>query len=342
VLYEEFGAPPAVRDVPDPACPADGVIVRVEATGLCSDWHGWMGHDPGIRLPHVPGHEFAGVIAEAGPDVRDWRPGDRVTAPFACACGRCPACLRGDHQVCGRQRQPGFSYWGSFADLVAVPVADVNVVRLPQELGFAAAASLGCRFATAYRAVIGQGRVRPGCWVAVHGCGGVGLSAVMIAVAEGARVVAVDPAAGARRLAASLGAAVVLDPSAVDVPEAVRSATGGGADVSLDAMGGAEPFASSVASLRSRGRHVQVGLMGAAKSVPAGVVARLVAGELEIVGSHGMAAHDYPAMLDRITSGELDPGRIVGRRIGLAEAAAELPRLDGAQAGGITTIQPRL
>ena len=341
VVIDEFGVPPAVRDVPEPACPPDGVIVRVEATGLCrSDWHGWMGHDADVRLPHVPGHEFAGVIAQTGGAVNRWHVGDRVTAPFVCACGACPTCRRGEHQVCDNQQQPGFTHWGSFAELVVVDVADVNVVGLPDALDFDTAASLGCRFATAYRAVVHHGRPAPGSWVAVHGCGGVGLSAVMIAVAEGAHVVAVDPVPAARARAAALGAVAVLDPDEVDVAAAVRELTGGGAGVSVDAIGGPESLAASVGCLAARGRHVQVGLLGAATHVPADVIGRAIARELEIVGSHGMPAHDYPALLERVSSGELAPGRLVRRHIGLAEAAVELAALDTAQVDGITVIHP--
>src|SRR4051794_23050817 len=129
-----------------------------------------MGQDADITLPHVPGHELAGVIEAAGPAVTRWRAGDRVTVPFICACGRCASCAAGDQQVCERQTQPGFTHWGSFAEFVAIEDADVNLVGLPPELGFSAAAGLGCRFATAFRAVTVHGRVTPGDWVAVHGC----------------------------------------------------------------------------------------------------------------------------------------------------------------------------
>lgn len=163
VVFEEFGKIAGVRDVPDPVPSDQGVVVRVEATGLCrSDWHGWMGHDPDITLPHVPGHELAGVVEAVGSTVVNWRPGDRVTVPFVCACGRCSACAAGAQQVCERQTQPGFTHWGSFAQYVALEQADVNLVAVPEELSFATAAGLGCRFATAFRAVVGQGRVGPG------------------------------------------------------------------------------------------------------------------------------------------------------------------------------------
>ncbi|NEL53207.1 alcohol dehydrogenase catalytic domain-containing protein [Modestobacter sp. CPCC 205119] len=212
LVFEEFGGPLVVRQVPDPSPATDGVVVRVEATGVCrSDWHAWSGHDPDVVLPHVPGHELAGTVAAVGAGVRRWSVGVRVTVPFVCACGSCPPCRDGDGQVCLRQTQPGFTHWGSFAELVALDAADVNLVALPDGLPARTAAALGCRFATAFRAVTGVGRVRPGEWVAVHGCGGVGLSAVQVAVAVGARVVAVDVSPGALALARAMGAEHTLD-----------------------------------------------------------------------------------------------------------------------------------
>jgi D-arabinose 1-dehydrogenase-like Zn-dependent alcohol dehydrogenase len=252
VRYDVYGVLPSVTDVPEPGCPADGVVVRVAATGVCrSDWHAWQGHDP-VPLPHIPGHEFAGVIAEVGPLVRHRRVGERVTAPFVCGCGACEYCRAGDAQVCPRQTQPGFTGPGSFAELVPVHAADLNVVPLPDAIDFVTAASLGCRFATAYRALTAHGKVHAGDWVAVHGCGGVGLSAVMIASAVGARVVAVDLNESALRLAKELGAEALVDGRGDPVPQ-ILELTDGGARVSLDAVGSAAAGAASVAWLRPRG-----------------------------------------------------------------------------------------
>ncbi|MFE9848327.1 zinc-dependent alcohol dehydrogenase family protein [Streptomyces sp. NPDC005576] len=343
VVFEEFGQEARVREVPDPVPAPQGAVVRVEATGLCrSDWHGWMGHDEGITLPHVPGHELAGVIETVGAGVTGWRPGDRVTVPFVCACGRCASCAAGAQQVCERQTQPGFTHWGSFAEYVALENADVNLVAVPEELSFATAAGLGCRFATAFRAVVGQGRVAPGEWVAVHGCGGVGLSAVMIAVAAGARVVAVDVSAAALGLAKSFGAAACVDASAhpEGADAAVRELTGGGAHLSLDALGSPVTCAASVRSLRRRGRHVQVGLLPPAAGDPAIPMARVIALELEIVGSHGMAAHDYPPMMDMVRAGSLRPDLLVTSVIGLADAPAALAAMGTAPGAGVTIIEP--
>ena len=341
VRYASFRAPLELVTLPDPDPPADGVVVKVEATGMCrSDWHGWMGHDPDIRLPHVPGHELAGTVAAIGPAVRKWKLGDRVTAPFCLGCGRCEQCRAGQHQICDRYYQPGFTGWGSFAQYVALPYADENLVALAPAVSFTAAALLGCRFATAYRAVVTQGRLQPGEWIAVHACGGVGLSVVMIACALGARVVAVDVTDTKLALAEQLGAEVVLNAAHIDdVPGAVRSATGGGGvHVSVDALGSAVTCVNSIGSLRKRGRHVQVGLMTGEHSHPPIPMASVIAQELEIRGSHGMAARDYPAMLDLITGGRLSPERLVGRTIALSDAPSELPRMGAFEGVGVTVI----
>ena len=334
VVYDRFGELPELREVPDPEPPAGGVVLRVEATGLCrSDWHGWRGHDPDIRPPHVPGHEFAGVIAAVGAGVTNWRAGDRVTAPFVCACGTCPACLAGDQQVCHRQEQPGFTHWGSFADFVVVHRAETNLVRLPDDVTFRTAAALGCRFATAFRAVVARGRVRPGEWLAVYGCGGVGLSAVMIAAA-GARVVAVDVSPEALAMASACGAEIAITPETT-----VREATGGGAHVSIDALGSPATLTASVEGLRRRGRHVQVGLLPAVSGRPAVPMELVVAHELELLGSHGMAAHAYPEMMALVATGVLRPGELVTGQIALEAAPAALAAMDGPSPPGIRVIR---
>jgi D-arabinose 1-dehydrogenase-like Zn-dependent alcohol dehydrogenase len=339
VVYSGYGVTPVLTQVPDPACPADGVVIAVGATGVCrSDWHAWQGHDP-VALPHIGGHEFAGVIAQAGPGVTRWRAGDRVTAPFACGCGTCEYCLAGDAQVCPRQTQPGFTGPGSFAEFVAVHAADANLVVLPADVSFVTAACLGCRFATAFRALTVHGRVRPGDWLAVHGCGGVGLSAVMIGAALGARVVAVDVSTAALARARDLGAeATVTAGSELDLAASIGEITAGGAHVSVDALGSPAVAADSVRCLRRRGRHVQVGLLpGGPVPLPMDLV---IARELEIYGSHGMAARDYPAMMRLVADGTLRPGLLVGRVIELEAAALALAAMDEpGPAAGMTVVR---
>lgn len=340
IVYSGYGVTPTLTDSPDPACPTDGVVIAVGATGLCrSDWHAWRGHEP-VALPHIPGHELAGVIAEVGPDVARWQVGDRVTVPFVCGCGRCEYCLAGDPQVCPNQTQPGFTGPGSFAERVAIHAADANLVQLPDAIDFVTAASLGCRFATAFRALTAHGRVGDGDWLAVHGCGGVGLSAVMIGAALGARVIAVDVSDAALNRAAELGAESVVDASE-DPVAAIREITQGGANVSIDAFGSAATAVASVRCLRRRGRHIQVGLLHDAASTPPIRMDRVIAKEIEIYGSHGMAAHEYPRMLALITDGAVNPRLLVSDVIGLEAAGVALAAMDQpASSAGITVIEP--
>ncbi|MBL8774942.1 MAG: zinc-dependent alcohol dehydrogenase family protein [Acidimicrobiales bacterium] len=342
VVIDAARARPEVRTVAEPATPEEGVVVQVLATGLCrSDWHGWAGHDDDVTFPHVPGHELAGVVVDAGPEVRNWKAGDRVTVPFVCGCGRCEYCRAGDAQVCPHQTQPGFTHWGSFAEYVALHAADVNLVGVPDDVEFATAASLGCRFATAYRALAHRARVREGEWITVVGAGGVGLSAVMIGHALGARVVAVDRNPAALALAQELGAEQVVLADGADVPAALADLTGGGSHVAVDAVGSEATCADAILSLRRRGRHVQVGLLppveGRHPRVP---MARVIGWELDLLGSHGMAAGDYPELLALVEEGVLQPQRLIERTIDLVEAAALLPRFDQAPVAGITVITP--
>jgi alcohol dehydrogenase len=340
VLYEAFQRRPGVRTVPDPAPAAGGVVVRVGASGVCrSDWHGWMGHDPDVHLPHVPGHELAGEVVAVGSAIRDWSEGDRVTLPFVCGCGACPECASGNQQVCDHQFQPGFTHWGSFAEYVGILQAQGNLVRLPDDMDYVTAASLGCRFATSFRALVHQAALRGGEWVAVHGCGGVGLSAILIASALGANVVAIDVDDEKLRAAERLGAnASVHGLRAPDVVEAVRDLTGGGAHVSVDALGHPATCFNSIQNLRKRGRHVQVGLMLAGDRHPSIPMDAVIAKELRIYGSHGMQAHAYPEMLRMIQSGKLHPERLVGRRISLDESVDALVGMDAFAGTGVTVV----
>ena len=336
-IYDAFGEPIYVRTVADPEVGEGDVLVRVRATGICrSDWHGWRGHDADIRtLPHVPGHEFAGEIEVVGAAVDGWVRGDRVTVPFVAGCGSCEPCLRGDLQVCDAQSQPGFTHWGSFAELVVVRYAQHNLVRLPDALDYADAAVLGCRFTTAYRAVVHQGRAVAGESVVVYGCGGVGLSAVMVAAAHGAHVVAVDVNPAALVLAEEVGADVLITSSPEVVGEVI-AATSGGADLSIDAIGSGDVLAQSMASLRKRGRHVQVGLVTGEQPIDLG---RVIGAELEIIGSHGMPAPAFGELIGLIAAGRVDPGRLITRRCSLREGAELLASFDRSVAAGITIVE---
>lgn len=340
LIYEKFQGPLAVQSVPDPTPSNHGVVVKVTATGLCrSDWHGWMGHDSDIDLPHVPGHELAGVIEAVGADVKNFKVGDRVTVPFVSGCGTCVECHSGNQQVCDNQRQPGFTHWGSFAEYVLLDYADINVVKLPEEIEDTTAAILGCRFITSFRAIVAQGKVSGGQWVAIHGCGGVGLSAIMIANALGAQVIAIDIDDETLNLSKSLGASYTINASKEDnVSEAVKTITKGGAHVSMDALGSQITCFNSVSNLRKRGKHIQVGLMTGDHQHPKVPMDRVLADELEIIGSHGMQAHKYPEMLEMIKNGVLQPEKLIEGTISLDEAATALPNMNKFESKGVLVI----
>lgn len=340
VYYEKFQGPVEIKEFSEPKVSADCVVVKVEATGLCrSDWHGWMGHDPDIVLPHVPGHELAGVIVGIGSDIKNRKPGDRVTVPFVGGCGHCPECMSGNHQVCDSQFQPGFTAWGSFAEFVEIKYADINLVQLPDDIDFITAASLGCRFITSFRAVIDQGKVSAGQWVAVHGCGGIGLSAIMIAAAAGANVIAVDIDATKLDLAKKMGANVLINAREVEsVSEEIIKVSSRGAHVSIDALGSQQTCFNSVVCLRKRGKHIQVGLTTGDHKHPKIPMDKVVAHELEILGSHGMQAFRYSEMFEMIKTGKLKPELLVGKTISLEDAPEALINMDKFESLGVTVI----
>ena len=340
VVYESFQGPLTIQNVPDPTPKDNGVVIKVKATGLCrSDWHGWMGHDTDIELPHIPGHELAGVVEALGKNVNNFKVGDRVTVPFVCGCGNCMQCTSGNHQVCDYQSQPGFTHWGSFAEYVSIDYADTNLVQLPDEIDDVTAATLGCRFITSFRAVVSQGKVSPGQYVAIHGCGGIGLSAIMISNALGAQVIAIDINEEALQLAKELGAIITINATKhPNVIERIISITNGGVHVSIDALGNATTCFNSISSLRKRGKHIQVGLMTGDHQHPKVPMDKVLANELEIIGSHGMQAYKYPEMLDMIKNDKLHPKKLIRNTISLEEATTALPDMDKFVNQGIQVI----
>lgn len=340
VVIEHFGQVPTVREVDAPELTPDGVLVTVEATGLCrSDWHGWAGHDADITLPHVPGHEFIGWVAARGSDVDRIQVGDRILVPFISGCGSCAQCSGGDAQVCPNQTQPGFTHWGSFAEQVVVRHADFNALIVPDSWDARDLVGLGCRFATSFRGLHARAALTAGETLLVLGCGGVGLSAIMIGAALGADVIAVDVSPAALEAAERAGAIATVnssDHSPEDLAAQLRDRCAR-IDVSVDALGSPATATAGLLALAPRGRHVQIGLLPRDPVLPLG---RIIRDELSLLGSHGMPAVDYPAMLSLIEDGRLRPSALVGREIGLDEAAVALASMDSAPPTGMTLIRP--
>jgi D-arabinose 1-dehydrogenase-like Zn-dependent alcohol dehydrogenase len=341
-VLEAYRVSLAMREVADPAPGRAGAVVKVEANGICrSDWHAWAEHWPGfLKLPHVLGHEMCGVVEAVGAEVTRFRPGQRVIVPFSGGDGLCRWCCEGLSHICDDPVVPGFRSWGGFAQYVAIDRADLNLVELPEAVSFVAGAGMGCRFMTAFHGLTERVRLRPGEWIVVYGCGGIGLSAIEIARCLGARAIAVDIGADKLALAGELGAEAAINAAEVDDPAAaVLELTGGGAQVSIDALGIQQTCENAVRSLTKRGRHLQIGMTsgqsGGLLQLP---IDEVIAKELHIFGSKGMPARNFPAMLALVGEGRLDPGRLVTRTVPLEEAGGVLAGMDRFETLGFTVI----
>lgn len=332
-------APLEICELPEPAPEAGAVVLKVLACGVCrSDWHAWCGADPDVSLPHVPGHEYCGEVVAVGAGVRRWKAGDRVIAPFILACGRCPDCAAGNQTICADQAVPGFTHQGAFAEYISVPYAEANLTALPEGMDPALAAGLGCRVTTAWHALTGRAGLEAGEWLAVFGGGGVGISALLLGRALGARVAVVDIAPDKLAFAQSLGADAVINAAQTDAAEAVREITGGGADVAVEALGVEVTTVGALKSLRKLGRMVQVGMPAGDHASMAIPMDAVYSGQLAIYGTRGMPSWRYPSLLSLIAGGQVDLSPLVTRHIALSGASGELDAFDGVAPPGVAVI----
>ncbi|WP_137700333.1 zinc-dependent alcohol dehydrogenase family protein [Marimonas lutisalis] len=331
--------PLEIADLPDPVAGEGGVVLKTLACGVCrSDWHAWVGADPDVHLPHVPGHEFCGEVVEVGKGVSRWRVGDRVIAPFILACGQCPDCAAGHQTICANQAVPGFTIPGAFAEAIAVPHADHNLTALPESIAPALAAGLGCRVTTAWHALTGRVGLQAGEWLAVFGGGGVGTAALLLGRALGARVVVIDVVDEKLDYARKLGADAVVNAARTDPAAAVREITGGGADVALEALGAEVTVVGAVKSLRKLGRMVMVGMPAGEHVTMQLPMDAVYSGQLAIFGTRGMPAWRYPSLLSLIEGGQVDLSPLVTRHIRLSEATGELAAFDAPAPPGVAVI----
>lgn len=329
-VLESFKEPLKIwKDWKDPEIGPDDAIVRIMANGICrSDWHLWQGDWEWMHfkppLPIVLGHESAGIVEEVGANVTRFKKGDRVVFPFNQACGKCSTCAEGNQHVCENMALSMFLGAGGFGEYSPVAKADVNLVALPEAITFVQGAALGCRFMTAYHGVTHQGEIKPGDWVAVWGCGGVGLAAVDVASAMGANVIAVSRTQAKLDKAMELGAVASLQ-AGDDIVEQIQEMTKGGVHVSLECLGTAATWMPAIMSLRTRGRMVRMGMSGQEESGILPLPADMLTGrELEIRGSMGMQARCYPEMLRMIESGRIKPQSLVSEEVPMEEISRVL------------------
>ena len=336
-VLRQYNAPLSLETVPDPVCEVDGVVLKVLSCGICrSDWHGWVGEHPRMKPGDIPGHEYCGEVVEAGP-LAKWKSGDRVIAPFILACGDCPECRSGQTTICKAQRVPGFGEPGAYAELISVPRAH-NLARLPGFLSPALAAGLGCRVTTAWQALTGRAALQAGEWLAVHGTGGIGLSVLLIGRALGARVVVVDVVQERLDHALCLGAEAAVNARDGDVAARIVELTGGGAHVSVEALGIEATTNGSIECLRPLGRHVQVGLPTGHTAVMQINMNAVYMKQLALFGTRGMPAWRYPSLLTMIEMGRIDVTPIVARQVALSAASSELAAFNGPMPPGVAVI----
>jgi alcohol dehydrogenase len=349
VVFQGPEEPMEIEDVDRPEPDSDGVVVETEACGVCrSDWHAWQGDWSWIGMMMRPGlvfgHEPAGRVVEVGEDVERVSEGDRVTNPFNFSGGTCLHCRNGRANLCERSMPMGFLDFapGAYAEEYPIPNADQNVVHLPDGTDPVEVAGLGCRFATAFHGMAHRVDVNPGDWVAVHGCGGVGLSAIHTADALGANIIAVDLNWEALNKAEELGADETIQADEVqDVPQVVKGFTerSRGVDISVDALGIAETCRNSINSLGKAGQHLQIGLTTSEEegevSLP---VDTMVTDEREFYGSYGMPPNEYDEIFRMMDRGKIDPGKIVTETIGLEEVPEQIASFGDYESVGIPVV----
>jgi propanol-preferring alcohol dehydrogenase len=349
VQVQHLRKPMEVRDIAIPDIGDDDVLVRVTACGICrTDWHVWNGDWTwaGLNLP-IPitlGHEIGGIVERVGSSISHLKPGMRVCVPFNLADGTCEYCRKGMQNLCENAAW-GFTTPGSggFAQYARVPNANLNCVALPENVTEKDGAALGCRYMTSYRAVRSRARVQAGETVVVVGAGGVGTSAIQIAAAMGALVVAIDTKDSALQSVRKLGASHVInsaDLSTQDVRDRVKELVGSkGADVAIDAMGGTNSTLNALHSLAKGGRLCVAGLTTQDDhgeiSIP---VDQLVFNEWSLVGTLGNPHSDYPELLRLVDSGKLQPGKLITEEVALNDVQSVFDRIPSFETEGFVVV----
>ncbi|HTT25714.1 MAG TPA: zinc-binding dehydrogenase [Thermoplasmata archaeon] len=323
-----------LTEVPRPVASPGEALVRVAACGFChTDLH-YLDH--GVLTAKPPpvtlGHEISGTVEAVGTPLEEDRIGQRVLVPAVLPCGRCGFCRSGRENICPDLRMLGNHLDGGFAEFVRVPVRDL--VPLPPEIDLERGAVIADALTTPYHAVVHRARVRSGEWVAVVGCGGVGINAVQFAAAAGANVLAVDLRAERLETARRLGAVETVDPAGVeDLGREVRRRTGGGVDVALEAVGTPKTVLAALSTLRRGGRLCVLGYSDLTVALP---LNRLMFFEYEIVGSLGCRPVDYPRVIELVRRGRVQVDPVVTMRRPLAEVNAAADDLR--QGRGLRTI----
>ncbi|MEM4436743.1 MAG: alcohol dehydrogenase catalytic domain-containing protein [Sulfolobales archaeon] len=302
-LLHRIGEPLSIEEVPDPKPDYGEVLIRVKAVGVChSDLEIIDGKiSLPKQLPHILGHEIAGVIEKVGEGVKDLNVGDRVALSWLWwTCGKCRFCLVGRENICPNQKNTGYSVDGGYAELVKAPAT--HVLRVPDKVPYPEATSATDAVATPLRALTFAARVMPGDLVAVFGIGGLGLNAVQIAKVLGAKVAAVDILDEKLMLAREAGADYLINSKLEDPVKYLKNL--GGVDVALTTVESLSAMRQAYDSLASGGTLVLIGLPTGELSLP---VIEWVLKDIKVVGNIGFTRHDINQSLKLISDGKVKP-----------------------------------
>lgn len=316
-MFHGPGQPFKIEDVPTPQPGPGQVLVKVAACGVChTDLHYTDHNVPTFKKPPlILGHEASGIIAGVGAGVTRWQAGDRVLLPAVYGCGVCDACRRGRENICDQMVMFGNNIDGAFAEYIAV--SQHTLFALPPELPLIESSIIADAITTPYQAVANRGRVKPGDAVVVFGCGGIGLNVVQMAAAAGGQVIAVDIVDEKLEWAKKLGAVAVINSGQVErVDKEIRKLTGGGADVSFEAIGLPATQEAAFAGTRNGGRLVLVGYSAKPMTLNSG---RTMYREMEIIGSLGCPASEYPKVIELARSGKIKVKELVTARFQLEQ-----------------------
>ena len=301
-VFHETGKPLSIEEVPTPEPGPGEVLVKVAACGIChTDLH-YIDHGvPTFKKPPlILGHETSGNVAALGAGVEKWKEGDRVLLPAVYGCGQCVMCRKGRENICQQMVMFGNNVDGGYAEYILAPAKDMFL--LPDDIPLIEGCVIADAVTTPFHAVINRGAVKPGDQVVVFGCGGIGINLVQMAAAMGARVIAVDLSEEKLEWARKLGAAETINPAGIErIDKTIRKMTGGGADISFEAIGLPETQQQAFACLRTGGRFVMVGFSNKPMQLDAG---RTMYFEMEVIGSLGCPLDEINAAFDTLRKGE--------------------------------------
>jgi 6-hydroxycyclohex-1-ene-1-carbonyl-CoA dehydrogenase len=324
-VFHAAHCPLEVEDVMTPAPGAGELLIAVAGCGVChTDLH-YLDHGtPTFKVPPIIlGHEVAGTVAGVGTGVTAFAEADRVLVPAVLSCGFCILCRGGRENICENSRMLGNHIDGGFAEYLVVPAKDV--FRMPDDIPLVEGSIIADAVTTPFHAVVRRGKVIPGDWVLVVGCGGVGLSLVQIATSVGGRVIAVDVNDRKLDTATRFGAVATFNPAGGrKIDREIRALTGGGVDVAFEAVGKAATQEAALNCLRTGGRLVLVGYSPETLPLNAG---RVMFREIDVIGSLGCRPVDYPRAIEMVRQGGVRLMELVTHRFPLARIGEAFDQL---------------